>query len=139
MTENEIAWAAILEAIPNVEVWNRNLSEFKRLTEKYGPECREFILAEAERRGYLWSADSKCYVHPWRMIACNHPVRLMGVGWRSGQLACVFNSKSGPVRYESESHEIEAQTAQKLVDSLYCDSLYKKLIIDKDVKMVRVR
>lgn len=132
-------WSAILAAIPDVERWNRNLDEFKRLTEQYGPECREFIKAEAERRGYIYSKESHCYVHPWRMIACNHPGRLIGVGWRSGQLACVFTGKNGPVRYESESHEIPAETAQKLVNSLYVDALYRKLIIDKGVQMVKVQ
>lgn len=131
-------WSAILAAIPNVEVWNRNLPELKRLAAEYGEECKKYIAAEAERRGYLWSSASKAYVHPWRMIACDHPGRLIGVGWRSGQLACVFASKNGPVRYESESHEIPAETAQKLVNSLYCDALYKKLIKDKGIVMVRV-
>jgi hypothetical protein len=135
---SEQVWASILSAIPDVETWNLNLGEFKRLTEKYGDECRKFIVAEAERRGYMWSKESKCYFHPWRMIACNHPGRLIGVGWRSGQLACVFGSKNGPVRYESVSHEIPRETAQKLVNSLYCDLLYKKLIVDKGIQMVRV-
>ena len=135
---NTDVWAAVLSAIPDVETWNRNLGEFKRLTEEYGPECRAYILEEAERRGYIWSKESKCYVHPWRVIACNHPGRLIGVGFRSGQLACVFTSKNGPVRYESVSHEISAETAQKLVNSLYCDSLYAKLIKDKGIQMVKV-
>jgi len=137
-TQDVVVWASILAAIPSVETWNANLGEFKRLTVEYGPECRAFILAEAKSRGYLWSSDSKCYVHPWRMIACNHPGRLIGVGWRSGQLACVFGSKNGPMRYESESHEVPPETAQKLVNSLYSDSLYKKLIVDKGIQMVKV-
>ena len=132
------AWAAVLNLIPDVDTWNRNLGEFKRLTEQYGQPCREFIKAEAERRGYLWSKESKTYAHPWRMIACNHPGRLIGVGWRSGQLAVVFGSKNGPVRYESVSTEIPAETAQKLVNSLYCDALYAKLIKSKGVQMVKV-
>ncbi len=131
-------WSAVLDAIPNVEAWNANLGEFKRLTEQYGEPCREFIKAEAERRGYLWSGGSKCYFHPWRMIACNHPGRLIGVGWRSGQLAVVFGSKHGPVRYESVSMEIPAETAQKLVNSLYPDNLYNQLIKSKGVQMVKV-
>lgn len=135
---SEQVWASILAAIPDVEVWNANLSEFKRLTEQYGLDCRTFVRAEAERRGYIYSKDSKCYVHPWKMIACNHPGRLIGVGWRSGQLACVFASKNGPVRYESVSHEIPAQTAQKLVNSLYPDNLYNQLIKSKGVQMVKV-
>ncbi len=137
-SQDVVVWSAILAAIPDVERWNANLGEFKRLTEQYGEACRAFILAEAERRGYLWSKESKQYVHPWRMLACNHPGRLIGVGFRSGQLACVFTSKNGPVRYESESHDIPAETAQKLVNSLYCDSLYKKLIIDKGIQMIKV-
>ena len=134
-----ILWQSILDAIPTVEAWNANLEELKRLAAEHGPECKSFIAAEAERRGYLWSKASKQYTHPWRMIACSHPGRLIGVGWRSGQLACVFTGKNGPVRYESESHEIPAETAQKLVNSLYCDSLYRKLIIDKGVQMVKVQ
>lgn len=135
---NTDVWAAVLDLIPSVEVWNQNLPEFKRLTEQYGDECRKYILAEAERRGYLWSKGSKEYTHPWRMIACNHPGRLIGVGWRSGQLACVFTSKNGPVRYESVSHEIPRETAQKLINSLYCDNLYNQLIKSKGVQMVKV-
>ena len=60
------------------------------------------------------------------------------MGWRSGQLAVVFGSKNGPVRYESVSTEIPAETAQKLVNSLYCDALYAKLIKSKGVQMVKV-
>ncbi len=137
-SNTEIVWSSILAAIPDVDRWNRNLGEFKRLTEEYGPECRKYILAEAERRGYFYSKESKCYVHPWRMIACNYQGRLLGVGWRSGQLACIFTSKNGPVRYESVSHEIPAETAQKLVNSLYPDALYAKLIKDKGIQMVKV-
>lgn len=135
---SEQVWSAVLAAIPDVDVWNRNLGEFKRLTEQYGAECREFIKAEAERRGYLYSKQSHCYVHPFPMRACDHPGRLIGVGFRSGQLAVVFTSKNGPVRYESESHDVPVETADKLVRSLYCDALYKKLIVDKGIKMVKV-
>ena len=131
-------WSSILSAIPDVATWNANLGEFKRLTEQYGPECKAFILAEAQRRGYMWSKLAKCYQHPWTIRACNHPGRLIGVGFRSGQLACVFASKSGPVRYESVSHEIPAETAQKLVNSLYPDNLYSQLIKSKGVQMVKV-
>ena len=138
-SNTEQVWASILSAIPTVDAWNANLPEFKRLTEQYGPECRAYIQAEAERRGYIYSKQSKCYAHPWKMIACNHPGRLIGVGWRSGQLACVFTSKNGPVRYESVSTEIPAETAQKLVNSIYSDALYKKLIVDKGIQMVRVK
>ena len=134
----EQVWASVLSAIPSVDAWNRNIGEFKRLTEQYGDECRKYIKAEAERRGYIYSKESKCYVHLWKMIACNHPGRLIGVGFRSGQLACVFTSENGPVRYESVSHEIPAETAQKLVNSLYCDSLYAKLIKDKGIQMMKV-
>ncbi len=135
---SEQVWSAILAAIPTVDAWNRNIGEFKRLTEQYGPECRAFIQAEAERRGYLYVKSAREYVHPWEMRACNHPGRLIGVGWRSGQLACVFTSKNGPVRYESVSHEIPAETAQKLVNSLYCDNLYNQIIKSKGIQMVKV-
>lgn len=131
-----VLWQSILDAIPDVERWNANLP---RLVQENGPEFKAFAQAEAAKRGYLWSKASRQYAHPWRMIACNHPGRLIGVGWRSGQLACVFTGKNGPVRYESESHEIPAETAQKLVNSLYCDALYRKLIIDKGVQMVKVQ
>jgi hypothetical protein len=50
----------------------------------------------------------------------------------------VFSLKNGPVRYESESKEIPAETAQKLVNSLYPDNLYKQLIKDRGIQMVRV-
>jgi hypothetical protein len=135
---SQSVWSAILDAIPDVGRWNKNLTEFKRLTEQYGQECRAFIKADAERRGYLWSKDSREYMHPWKMLACQHQGRLLGVGWRSGQLAVVFSSKNGPVRYESESKEIPAETAQKLVNSLYPDNLYKQLIKDRGIQMVRV-
>lgn len=131
-------WSTILAAIPDVERWNANLGEFKRLTEQYGPECRQFILAEADRRGYIYSKESRCYAHPWRMIACDHPGRLIGVGWRSGQIACVFSSKNGPVRYESESREIPKETAEKLIRSLYPDNLYNQIVKNKGIVMVRV-
>jgi hypothetical protein len=131
-------WAAVLAAIPDVQVWNRNLGELKRLAAEYGDTCKKYIAEEAERRGYLWSPGSHCYLHPWRMIPCNHPGRLLGVGWSSGQLACVFTGKDGPVRYESVSKEIAAETAQKLVNSLYPDNLYKQLIKDRGVQMVRI-
>lgn len=129
---------SVLDAIPDVEAWNRNLEELKRLAKEHGDECKKIIADEAARRGYLWSRLAKQYVHPWQMIACNHPGRLIGVGFRSGQLAAVFQSKNGPVRYESESHEIDVDTAKKLVRSLYPDKLYRKLIVDKGVQMVRV-
>jgi len=135
---SEIVWKCILDAIPDVQVWNNNLGELRRVAEEYGPECKAYIAQEAERRGYLWSKASKAYVHPWRMVSCNHPGRLLGVGFRSGQIACIFSSKSGPVRYESVSHEIPGETAQKLVNSLYPDALYGKLIKDKEIQMVKV-
>ena len=138
MNNGEFVVKCALSGIKTVEIWNNNLAELKRLAETYGPECKALIAAEAAKRGYIWSKLAKEYVHPWEMKACNHPGRLLGVGWRSGQLACVFSTKSGPVRYESASHEIPAETAQKLVNSLYCDSLYKKLIKDKGIQMVKV-
>jgi len=131
-------WSSILAAIPDVDAWNLNLPELKRLAEQYGDECRRFIAEEAERRGYMWSKLAKAYQHPWTIRACNHPSRLIGVGWRSGQLAAVFAAKEGPRRYESVSHEIPAETAQKLVNSLYPDNLYKQLIKDKGIVMERV-
>jgi len=135
---NTDVWQAILDAIPDVDAWNRNLPELKRLASEYGDECKKFIAAEAERRGYMWSKMAKCYTHPWSIRACNHPSRLIGVGWRSGQLAAVFAAKEGPRRYESISHEIPAETAQKLVNSMYPDNLYKQLIKDKGIAMERV-
>jgi len=135
---SELVWASVLSEIHTVEQWNANLPTFRRLTERYGEACREYIKAEAERRGYLYSKISKCYFHPWKMIPCNHPGRLIGVGFRSGQLACIFTSKNGPVRYESESHEIPRETAQKLVNSIYPDNLYNQLIKSKGIQMVKV-
>ncbi|MBU6232170.1 hypothetical protein KGP36_06005 [Patescibacteria group bacterium] len=127
-----------LAAIPSVEVWNANLDELKRLVSIYGNDCKRSIADEAAKRGYLWNSTQMTYVHPWPMIAVNHPGRLLGVGWRSGQLACIFQSKNGPVRYESASHEIPKETADKLVRSLYCDNLYKQLIKDKGIIMMRI-
>ena len=131
---SEAVWSAVLDMIPDVGTWNANIGEFKRLTEQYGEPCRAFIKAEAERRGYMWSAIAKAYVHPWAMRACNHPGRIIGVGFKSGQLAAVFASKNGPVRYESASKEVPVETADKLVNSLYPDALYRKLIVDKGIR-----
>ena len=85
---SEQVWSAILDAIPDVERWNANLGELKRLSEQDGPECKAFIHAELERRGYLWSKESKCYVHPWQIRAVSGK-NIIGVGWRSGQLAVI--------------------------------------------------
>ena len=137
ISANEQIWSAILAAIPDVEPWNANLGEFKRLTEEYGPECRAYILAEAERRGYLWSKVSKCYFHPWEMRACKGN-NLIGCGWRSGQLAVVFASKDGPRRYESVSHELPIEIANKLVNSPNPDALFVKLVKNKGIQMVKV-
>jgi len=131
-------WQAVVSAIPDVEAWNRNLPELKRLAEEYGEECKKFLAAEAAKRGYCWSRLTRAYVHPWPMVACYHPGRLLGVGWRSGQLACVFVSKDGGVRYESESHEIPYATAEKLVRSPFPDKLYQQIVKNKGITMVRV-
>ena len=135
---SEAVWSAVLDMIPDVGTWNANIGEFKRLTEQYGEPCRAFIKAEAERRGYLYSKTAHEYVHLWRMIACKHPGRLIGVGFKSGQLAAVFASKNGPVRYESAAKDVPVETADKLVNSLYPDALYKKLVKDKGITMERI-
>ena len=62
MNHAEFVWDSILSAIPSVEVWNTNLSELKRLATHYGPACKAYIAAEAQRRGYLWNRTSKQYV-----------------------------------------------------------------------------
>ena len=94
MTENEIVWAAILEVIPNVEVWNRNLGEFKKLTEKYGPACREFIIKEAERRGYEYDKELKAYRAHWKMFALKGR-NVIAAGWQDGTLRIAFADKDG--------------------------------------------
>lgn len=132
-------WKAVVDAIPNVDVWNRNLPELKRLAAEYGEDCRKFFAEEAARRGYLWSPTTRTYLHPWRMIVCQHPGRLLGVGWRSGQMRCAFAWKDGPaVHYESESHDIPRETAEKLVRAKYPDKLYQQIVKDKGIKMVRI-
>lgn len=134
-SNTELVWSSILAVITDVQRWNTNMP---RLVQENGPEFKKFAQEEAARRGYMWSSESHCYVHPWSMVACDHPGRLIGVGWKSGKLACVFGSKNGPVRYESLSMEIPVETAQKLVNSLYPDNLYNQLIKRKDMQMVRV-
>jgi hypothetical protein len=115
-------WSSILAAIPDVAAWNRNLPEFKRLTEQYGQDCRAFIKAEAERRGYLWSKDSREYMHPWRILACEHQgKRIVGVGWRSGQLAVIFTDKT---RLESAEKNIPSSLATGLVTARNPDAFY---------------
>jgi|GEM_PF-2440437 len=138
-TDEAVAhWAAILDAIPDVETWNRNIPEFKRLAEQYGEECRKFIMDEAARRGYLYSKGSKCFVHPWHIVACAGK-NLIGVGWKSGQLAVVFASEDGARRYESVRHDIPKEIAQKLLNSPYPDALYQKIVKKKGIEMVRVK
>lgn len=119
---NTDVWSSILAAIPDVAAWNRNLPEFKRLTEQYGQDCRAFIKAEAERRGYLWSKDSREYMHPWRILACEHQgKRIVGVGWRSGQLAVIFTDKT---RLESTEKNIPSSLATGLVTARNPDAFY---------------
>jgi hypothetical protein len=136
-------WRAVLQntfdCIPDVATWNANIAELKRLADIYGAGAKSFIAAEAQRRGYIWATLTKEYCHPWDMRACNYPGRIIGVGWRSGQLATVFAGKDGkPVRYESVRHDVPEETMQKLVRSAYPDALYKKLIVDKQIKMQKV-
>ena len=137
---NTEVWASILAAIPDVERWNANLSEFKRLTEQYGPECREFIKAEADRRGYLWHGASHSYVCPWSMHPCEgrNAQGILGAGWREGQLAVIFAGKDGPVRYESECRDVPRETVDKLIHGLYPRKLYQQLVLNKGIKMVKV-
>ena len=124
---SEQVWSAVLAAIPDVDTWNRNLPELKRLAEEYGPDCKAFIHAEVERRGYLWSSVSKCYIHPWIMHACQGK-NLIGVGYKGGQLAVIFASKEGPKRYESVSHEVPEEVAAKLARSPFPDKLYAQIV-----------
>ena len=63
---------------------------------------------------------------------------MLGAGWREGQLAVIFASKDGPVRYESESRDVPRETADKLIHGLYPRKLYQQLVLDKGIKMVRV-
>lgn len=136
--QNEQVWASILSAIPDVETWNRNIPEFKRLTEQYGPECREFIRAEADRRGYVYSKGSRCYALPWTMKACAGK-NIIGAGFRANQLAVVFASSDGPRRYESVRRDLDSKDiVKKLVSSPFPDSLYVKLVKNKGIEMERI-
>lgn len=123
-------WQAILDAIPDVDRFNANLPELKRLSEEYGSEFKAFIKAEVERRGYMWSGDSKVYVHPWEIKACRGK-NVLGVGWRSGQLAVIFQSKDGPRRYESVGHDVPIEVANKLVNNPFPDRLYALIVKGK--------
>ena len=40
---SEAVWSAVCAAIPDVERWNTNLPELKRLAEQYGPECKAYF------------------------------------------------------------------------------------------------
>ena len=91
---SEEVWAAVLAAIPDVEVWNRNLGEFKRLTEVYGPDCRAFIVAEAKKRGYEYDASLKAYRMHWKMFALKGR-NVIAAGWQGGTLRVAFASKEG--------------------------------------------
>ena len=119
-SNTEIAWDAVLEAIPDVERWNLNLP---RLVADNGPEFKKYAQAEAGKRGYLWSTTAKMYVHPWRMIPCTHPGKLLGVGWRSGKLRVVFRDGS----YESTKLNVPSWTAMNIVDSKTPDVLYQSI------------
>lgn len=118
-------WAAILDAIPDVDAWNRNLGELKRLAAEHGPECKKFIAAEAESRGYIWHGESKSYLLPWNMKAVQGK-RVVGVGWREGQLAVVVATPDGHDRYESVRKDVPVTVAGKILrnpDSAYDEAL----------------
>ncbi len=134
---SDLIWSSVVAAIPDVETWNRNLPELRRLVEKYGPECKAFFAAEAKRRGYVWSTGDKAYFLPWMLRACRGK-NLIGAGWREGQLAVVFSHEAGSVRYESESHDLPEVIADKLCNSPYPDKLYQQIVVKKGIKMVRV-
>lgn len=94
---SEAVWSSILSAIPDVETWNRNLGEFKRLTEQYGPECRAFIKAEAERRGYMYDRELRAYRIPWKMYALRGR-NVIAAGWQEGVLRVAF-AKDGAATF----------------------------------------
>lgn len=91
---SEHVWASILSAIPDIDTWNRNLPEFKRLTEKYGPECRAYIVAEANRRDYVYNPELKEYRVPWKMFAIKGR-NVIAAGWKNGVLRVAFAGKGG--------------------------------------------
>lgn len=134
---SEVAWRSIVSAIPDIDTWNRNLAELKRVAERDGPECKAFFAAEAKRRGYIWSTLDKAYFLPWMLRACRGK-NLIGAGWREGQLAVVFSHGTGSVRYESESHDLPEVIADKLCNSPYPDKLYQQIVAKKGIKMVKV-
>lgn len=124
---SEQVWAVILAAIPDVEAWNVNLP---RLVAENGPEFKRFAQEEAGKRGYLWAPIGRQYVHPWAIRACSGK-NVIGVGWKGGQLAVIFASKDGPRRYESVSHEVPIEVANKLANSPFPDKLYSQIVKDK--------
>lgn len=91
---SELVWASVLSAIPDVDIWNANIPELKRLTEKYGPECRAYIVAEANRRGYEYDRNLKAYRLPWKMFAIKGR-NVIAAGWQNGVLRLAFAGKGG--------------------------------------------
>lgn len=129
-------WESIFAAIPDVGAWNNNIGELKRLAEENGPECKAAIAAEAERRGYLWSKTSRCYVHPWTLRIPNHGTRLLGVGWREGILRCLWVSENKTKRirtktfyeYGDVEHPVPKETAEKILRVPYPEHLHSQLV-----------
>lgn len=132
MSQSDISvWQSVVDAIPDVETWNRNLPELRRLVEKYGPECKEFFAKTAQGRGYVWSSSEKQYFHPWELKACNHPGKnVIGAGWRSGRLAVIFAAEPLSRRYESVD-EVPREVYEKLIRSLYPDKLFTQIVKGK--------
>jgi hypothetical protein len=132
MSNHEQVWDAIVSAVPSVELWNREMPELVR---QHGAEFKAFAQAEAAKRGYLWSKESKQYILPWNMTACKGS-NVIGAGWRQGKLAVVFAAKEGHRRYESVD-EVPKEVCEKLVNNPFPDRLYASIVKGK-YRMERV-
>ena len=131
---NTDVWAAVLSAIPDVQTWNRNLGEFKRLTEVYGPECRAFILAEAKRRGYEFDSSMKAFRVPWRMFALRGR-NIIAAGWQDGVLRAAFAGEGGAKFWRYKG--VPEAELEKLKRSPYPDKLFHTNIKTKGYEAIK--
>ncbi len=133
-TQDVAVGGAILSAIPAGERWNRNLPEFKRLTEQYGPECRAFIAAEAKRRGYEYDRDLKAYRVPWKMFALRGR-NVIAAGWQDGMLRVAFAGKDGAKFWRYKG--VPEAEFEKLKRVPYPDKLFTTNIKNKGFKATK--
>jgi len=88
---SEIVWAAILEAIPDVQRWNVNVP---RLVQENGAEFKKYAQAEAKKRGYEFDRELMAYRIPWKMYALRGR-NVIAAGWQEGVLRVAFAGKEG--------------------------------------------